>query len=91
MNKIALFTLALASTGVLFFSCNSGKTKELDKKNNAIALPIYSIDTSSANTIKDYIGTIEGKVNVEIRPQVEGILEEIYVDEGDFVKADQII
>lgn len=89
MNKIALFTLALTSTGVLFLSCNSGKTKELDKKNNAIALPIYSIDTSSANTIKDYIGTIEGKVNVEIRPQVEGILEEIYVDEGDFVKADQ--
>src|SRR5690606_3046055 len=32
---------------------------------------------------------IEGKVNVELRPQVEGILQEIYVDEGDFVQAGQ--
>src|SRR5690606_41961512 len=33
--------------------------------------------------------TIEGKVNVEIRPQVEGILQEIYVDEGQFVEKGQ--
>ena len=35
------------------------------------------------------MGSIEGKINVELRPQVEGILQEIYVDEGDYVKAGQ--
>lgn len=89
MNKIHLYIFALTASLLVLSSCRSGNSKDLDKKKNAIALPIYSIDTSSANTIKDYIGTIEGKVNVEIRPQVEGILEEIYVDEGDFVEAGQ--
>src|SRR5690606_17027636 len=60
-----------------------------DDGNNAIALPVQRIDTTTAVTVKDYLGTIEGKVNVEIRPQVEGILEEIYVDEGAFVKEGQ--
>ncbi|WP_373399573.1 efflux RND transporter periplasmic adaptor subunit [Algoriphagus halophilus] len=32
-----------------------------------------------------YLGSIEGVENVQIRPQVEGILEEIYVDEGQYV------
>ena len=89
MTKISLYILTLTFSGLFILSCTSKNSKDSEKETNAIALPIYSIDTSSANTIKDYIGTIEGKVNVEIRPQVEGILEEIYVDEGDFVEAGQ--
>ena len=33
-----------------------------------------------------YLGSIEGVENVGIRPQVDGILEEIYADEGEFVE-----
>src|SRR5690554_523461 len=50
-----------------------------------LILPVLEVDTTTAITIKDYIGTIEGKVNVEIRAQTEGILQEIYVDEGQYV------
>src|SRR5690606_8014849 len=60
-----------------------------DAENNALAVPVQQLDTATATTVKDYLGTIEGKVNVEIRPQVEGILEEIYVDEGAFVEEGQ--
>ncbi len=70
-------------------SCTTGSSKTSDRENNALALPIYVVDTTTAITVKDYLGTIEGKVNVEIRPQVEGILEEIYVDEGAFVEEGQ--
>ncbi|SEK74868.1 efflux RND transporter periplasmic adaptor subunit [Parapedobacter koreensis] len=70
-------------------SCSTGSSKTSDSENNAIALPVQRVDTTTATTVKDYLGTIEGKVNVEIRPQVEGILEEIYVDEGAFVKEGQ--
>ncbi len=33
-----------------------------------------------------YLGSIEGVENVGIRPQVDGILEEIYADEGEYVE-----
>jgi len=82
---IGLIVLSL----VIIFSCTTGSSKTNDAENNAIALPVQHLDTATATTVKDYLGTIEGKVNVEIRPQVEGILEEIYVDEGAFVNEGQ--
>lgn len=52
-------------------------------------LPVIAVFTSPATTYKEYSATLEGRVNVEIRPQVEGYLEKIYVDEGAFVKVGQ--
>jgi len=58
-----------------------------ETKENVLALPVLEIDTATARVTRNFLGTIEGKVNVEIRPQVGGILEDIYIDEGDFVEA----
>ena len=52
-------------------------------------LPVLAIPTAPATTYREYSAALEGKVNVEIRPQVEGFLEKIYVDEGAYVKAGQ--
>ena len=87
--KTLIIILFIASISVVMFSCSTGSSKTNDAENNALALPVLSIDTVTATTVKDYLGTIEGKVNVEVRPQVEGILEEIYVDEGAFVEEGQ--
>src|SRR5690554_1070600 len=65
--------------------CSSGE----DTSKNYLNLPVMIVDTTTAITVKDYIGTIEGKVNVEIRSQVEGALQEIYVDEGQYVTENQ--
>lgn len=84
---IAIILMAVLLFAI--FSCSTGSSKTTDGENKAIALPVQRIDTTTAVTVKDYLATIEGKVNVEIRPQVEGVLEEIYVDEGAFVKEGQ--
>jgi len=55
------------------------------------ALPVASITTGSETTFQDYPASIEGIVNVEIRPQVSGTLEKVYVDEGAFVNSGQPI
>ncbi|MEC4113534.1 efflux RND transporter periplasmic adaptor subunit [Myroides pelagicus] len=86
---IAISALIMIGTLIGINSCNMGSTKKLDPKENALALPIITVDTATAITVKDYIGNIEGKINVEIRPQVEGILEKIFVDEGSFVHEGQ--
>lgn len=52
-------------------------------------LPVVTVAVAPGTTFKEYSATLEGKVNVEIRPQVEGFLEKIYVDEGAYVKAGQ--
>ncbi|MBD1426370.1 efflux RND transporter periplasmic adaptor subunit [Sphingobacterium arenae] len=81
------YTSMIVASVVTFTNCNTSKSEDIGNK--PLALPVHSVDTSSAVTVKDYLGTIEGKVNVEIRPQVEGILQEIYVDEGQFVEKGQ--
>lgn len=78
-----------ASAVFVFYSCSFSHSEESDKQSNAIALPVMALDTSSALIVNNYFGKIEGKLNVEVRPQVEGLLEEIYVDEGDYVEKGQ--
>lgn len=73
----------------IFSSCSESKSKEKTNSSKALALPVYTVEQADAVTVKDYLGTIEGKVNVEVRPQVEGLLQEIYVDEGSFVQKGQ--
>ncbi len=52
-------------------------------------LPVYTVITSSASTYQEFPTALEGKNNVEIRSQVDGYLDKIYVEEGAFVRAGQ--
>lgn len=74
--------IGLLSIFFLIESCGN-KTAEKEKKT---ALPVYKIDTSTVVLDNNFLGTVEGKFDVEIRPQVEGELMEAYVDEGDHVE-----
>lgn len=69
--------------------CNIKAESKDTETTSLLSLPTYQVDSGTAITVRDYLGTIEGKINVEIRPQVEGILEKIYVDEGSLVKKGQ--
>ncbi|WP_311182410.1 efflux RND transporter periplasmic adaptor subunit [Hymenobacter volaticus] len=53
------------------------------------ALPVQILHTSTETTYQDYPASIEGVVNVEIRPQVAGVLDRILVDEGAAVRKGQ--
>lgn len=54
-----------------------------------LPLPVQTLKAQRATNTFQYLGSVEGIENVEIRPQVDGILEQIFVDEGDFVKKGQ--
>jgi membrane fusion protein (multidrug efflux system) len=52
-------------------------------------IPVVSIEAKTATTYRQYNTSLEGSQEVEIRPQVSGYLEKIYVDEGAHVQKGQ--
>ncbi|MEQ9438720.1 MAG: efflux RND transporter periplasmic adaptor subunit [Cyclobacteriaceae bacterium] len=72
---------------LLFFFLAS--CQEAEQKDEGLPLPVMTLKEEPAAKSFQYLGSIEGVENVGIRPQVDGILEEIYVDEGDYVKKGQ--
>lgn len=75
---------------VLLNNCTTSSGKS-DMQPSLPSLPVITLSNVSATTYREFPATIEGKVNVEIRPQVDGYLEHIYVDEGAYVKKGQLL
>ncbi|WP_300570287.1 efflux RND transporter periplasmic adaptor subunit [Flavobacterium sp.] len=52
-------------------------------------LPVLSINSSTAVTEAEFPAAIQGTIDVEIRPQVSGTLDKVFVDEGAYVTKGQ--
>lgn len=50
---------------------------------------VTSAEVMNTSISKDYVANIQSQKNIEIRAQMDGLLQEIYVDEGQVVKAGQ--
>jgi membrane fusion protein (multidrug efflux system) len=86
-NSLIKVLTGIGLATVLYSCTNSSATPGMHQQ--AMALPVLSVTTTTGTTFREYPASLEGKVNVEIRPQVEGYLEKIYADEGALVKAGQ--
>ncbi|SEV89257.1 membrane fusion protein, multidrug efflux system [Chitinophaga sp. YR573] len=69
--------------------CASSSAKTENAGMPPAELPVLKVAAVPATTYREYNATVEGKVNVEIRAQVDGYLDKIFVDEGAYVKAGQ--
>ncbi|KAF2328787.1 MULTISPECIES: efflux RND transporter periplasmic adaptor subunit [Flavobacterium] len=85
MKRIILFTGFMAL--VCLTSCAEKKEEKEEAEKFTVTNPI-KIDTSFT---KDYVSQIRSVRNIEIRAQEKGFLQNIYVDEGQFVKAGQLL
>ena len=86
INSVIAILIALAAL-LLISSCSS--TPAAQQAPPPPALPVQTVQTSSVTTYQEYPASVEGAVNVEIRPQVSGALDRVFVDEGAFVSAGQ--
>ncbi|MEG2510424.1 MAG: efflux RND transporter periplasmic adaptor subunit [Chryseobacterium sp.] len=80
--------IVLISSIILLQNC----TKAAEGTNAAPPapeLPVYTVTTSPATIYQEFPTALEGKNNVEIRSQVDGYLDKIYVEEGAYVRAGQ--
>lgn len=79
------------ATGLLAFvlatSCNTKKEETTEREKFLVTSPLL-MDTSFT---KEFVTQIRSKRNVEIRAQEKGFLQGIYVDEGQYVHAGQVL
>ncbi len=77
-----LLVLAIAQA----CSTSSGNEQAADALQR---LPVLTLQLQQATTHDEYPAALEGSKDIEIRPQVDGQLEHIYVDEGAYVQQGQ--
>ncbi len=53
--------------------------------------PVIAVKTQSTRLFKDYPTKLQGQQTVEIRSKIAGYIEQIFVDEGAFVKRGQVL
>lgn len=85
MKKITLLSIM----AVFIISC--ADKSQAPTATAAPTLPVMSISYQAASTETEYPAALQGTVDVEIRPQVSGNLERIYVDEGTYVNKGQTL
>lgn len=89
MRKNLVFSAILIAVALYVTGCNEAQGTQAAPPPQA--LPVLPINSAAATTFQEFSASVEGKTNVEIRPQVSGILEKIYVQEGAYVAEGQLL
>src|ERR1700744_1393842 len=87
MKNYLLITILSVAAAVYLSSCTQVQGTQAAPPPQS--LPVLALNVAPTTTYLVYSATVEGKTNVEIRPQVSGYLDKIYVEEGAYVSAGQ--
>ena len=74
---------------VVLHACDSssGNTGAFQQPPQSLA--VITVSSMSAKTYREFTASLQGKKDIEIRPQVDGYLDKIYMDEGAHVRKGQ--
>ncbi len=72
-------------------ACNSSSANTVDAPPAAVSLPVVTLANLPATTYQEFSASLEGSSDIEIRPQVDGYLDRIFVDEGAYVRKGQVL
>lgn len=89
MRKYLYEGLFFLSALAALESCNNGGAATGYIAPPPATLPVISVTKRPFTTYREYTASLEGSKDIEIRPQVSGYIETIFVDEGAFVKKSQ--
>lgn len=92
LNTVKQFNLVKTSyflSAILLYSCSTGTSKPGELPSPS--LPVMTIESADETLYREYPASIEALANIEIRPQVNGTLERIYIDEGAKVSKGQLL
>jgi membrane fusion protein (multidrug efflux system) len=87
IHRASLFFIVIVA--VALYACNSSSGNPNTMTQPPQMLPVLIVSHTPATTYQEYSASLEGSKDIEIRPQVDGHLEKIYVDEGAHVRKGQ--
>jgi membrane fusion protein (multidrug efflux system) len=85
--KRSLPLFALFAAMLVYSSCGSSNAEMAAPP--PPELPVISVSVQPVDSYSEFTASLQGSRDIEIRPQVDGYLERIYVDEGAFVRKGQ--
>lgn len=91
MGIIRSFRLSVAVSMLFFITSCGNKTEQQGAAMPPQAYPVFKMITQTATLKTVYPATLQGEQNIEIRPKIDGYIEQIYVDEGATVKKGQLL
>lgn len=71
-----------------FTSCNRSYEKKSGSKNNTLVVKLVA---TSIEVAQSYVADVQAVQFVEVKPKVEGFVEDVLVDEGEHVKKGQVL
>ena len=71
-----------------FTSCNRSHEKNSGSKNNTLVVKLVA---TSIEVAQSYVADVQAVQFVEVKPKVEGFVEDVLVDEGEHVKKGQVL
>lgn len=77
--------------GLIALLCLSSCTTKKEEKEEVGKLTVTNPVKIDTSFVKEYVSQIRSVRNIEIRAQEKGFLQNIYVDEGQFVKEGQLL
>ena len=93
-NKNRYLSLVAGITISFLCSCSNHSGQpgmEAGKDTSTPTYPVFKVVSETATLKTDYPASLQGEQNIEIRPNINGYVEKIYVDEGAVVKKGQLL
>jgi membrane fusion protein (multidrug efflux system) len=83
--------LLLTAGSALIYSCGSSTANAPASAPPAQVLPVITVSDHQVTAHREFTASIQGSRDIEIRPQVDGYLDRISVDEGGYVRKGQVL
>lgn len=88
-NQISYLVLVLLTVGTLV-SCKPSANQSAPVT-APLALPVRFVNKSGATTFVEYPASVQGAVDIDVRPQISGYIQSVLVNEGAYVAAGQTL
>ena len=81
--------LLIVAAAIILEACNTSSGNPVNAVQPPPTLPVITVSSMPATVSQEFSASLQGTRDIEIRPQVDGYLDKIYVDEGAYVKKGQ--
>lgn len=92
--KELLFIVAISAAVIVFFNCGSKSNSQAkEEKEEETGIPVETTKVIQGSVTATYTGstTLEAEAEAVVVAKVEGVVKRIFVEEGDSVRANQVV